>query len=165
MHLSYYTGCHKDDKAHRSPEIKYNYITKRNCTYVIYMYLIYKLSQPPEITVIDQPVIIPQDTVKINQPLPEITVMDQPVIIPQDTVKINQPLPEITVMDQPVIIPQDAVEIYQPLPEITVMDQPVIIPQDTVEINQPPIALLPTPPVIDVSRQQAVPRNVALPTI
>ncbi|KAL5463629.1 hypothetical protein EMCRGX_G032544 [Ephydatia muelleri] len=48
--------------------------------------------------------------------------------------------------------------------EITVMDQPVIIPQDTVEINQPPIALLPAPPVIDVSHQHAVPRNVALPT-
>ena len=40
MHLSYYTGCHKDDKAHRSPEIKYNYI---NTIYVIYS-LIYKHS-------------------------------------------------------------------------------------------------------------------------
>ena len=57
-----------------------------------------------EITVMDQPVIIPQDTVEIYQP-PEITVMDQPVIIPQDTVEINQPpialLPTPPVIDVP----------------------------------------------------------------
>ena len=81
-----------------------------------------------------------------------------------DTAEESEEEHEITVTDhQPVIIPQDTVEINQP-PEITVrMDQPVIIPQDTVEINQPPIALLPTPPVIDVPRQNAVPRNAALP--
>eukprot|EP00731_Ephydatia_muelleri_P025540 Em0017g623a len=41
--------------------------------------------------------------------------------------------------------------------EFTEMDQPVITPQDAVEINQPPIAVLPTPPVIDAPHQHAVP--------
>ncbi|KAL5503537.1 hypothetical protein EMCRGX_G010502 [Ephydatia muelleri] len=47
--------------------------------------------------------------------------------------------------------------------EFTEMDQPVITPQDAVEINQPPIAVLPTPPVIDAPHQHAVPPNAALP--
>ena len=47
--------------------------------------------------------------------------------------------------------------------EFTEMDQPVIIPQDTVKINQPPIAVLPTPHVIDAPHQHAVPPNAALP--
>eukprot|EP00731_Ephydatia_muelleri_P037376 Em0453g3a len=47
--------------------------------------------------------------------------------------------------------------------EFTEMDQPVITPQDAVEINQPPIAVLPTPPVIDAPHQHAVPLNAALP--
>ena len=47
--------------------------------------------------------------------------------------------------------------------EFTVMDQPVITPQDAVEINHPPIAVLPTPPVIDAPHQHAVPPNAALP--
>ena len=46
--------------------------------------------------------------------------------------------------------------------EFTEMDQPVIIPQDTVQVNQPPIAVLPTPPVIDAPYQHAVPPNAAL---
>ena len=44
--------------------------------------------------------------------------------------------------------------------EFTEMDQP---PQDAVEINQPPIAVLPTPPVINAPHQHAVPPNAALP--
>ena len=47
--------------------------------------------------------------------------------------------------------------------EFTEMDQPVITPQDAVEINQPPIAVLPTPLVIDAPHQHAVPPNAALP--
>eukprot|EP00731_Ephydatia_muelleri_P008226 Em0004g564a len=47
--------------------------------------------------------------------------------------------------------------------EFTEMDQPVITPQDAVEIDQPPIAVLPTPPVIDAPHQHAVPPNAALP--
>ncbi|KAL5510338.1 hypothetical protein EMCRGX_G005867 [Ephydatia muelleri] len=47
--------------------------------------------------------------------------------------------------------------------EFIEMDQPVIALQDAVEINQPPIAVLPTPPVIDAPHQHAVPPNAALP--
>ena len=47
--------------------------------------------------------------------------------------------------------------------EFTEMDQPVIILEDTVEVNQPPIAVLPTPPVIDAPHQHAIPPNAALP--
>ncbi|KAL5505155.1 hypothetical protein EMCRGX_G006542 [Ephydatia muelleri] len=47
--------------------------------------------------------------------------------------------------------------------EFTEMDQPVITPQDAVEINHLPIAVLPTPPVIDAPHQHAVPPNAALP--
>jgi len=47
--------------------------------------------------------------------------------------------------------------------EFTEIDQPVIIPQDAVEVNQPPIAVLPTPTVIDAPPQHAIPQNAALP--